>query len=487
MSSAGKPNAEEIVRTDVVVIGAGGSGLAAAAAAAEKGASVVLLEKRNVVGGNSAMAEAFFAAESPAQQRMLTDAPRDVLFKMAMDYSHWNIDPRIVRAFIDKSGDTVRWLEAKGLEIYWVSPYYPNQVIRTEHQARKGGADVVKVLVSTCEALGCKILCRTSARKIFKSAAGAVSGVLALNGEKEIKIDAGSAVIATGGYAANKELLKKYCPSYTEDLLYNGLPHTGDGLIMAMEAGAANEGLGMLQMFGPRHEKFAHRKVGVMCEQPYTMWVNKKGERFVDEATIFKPFESANAVARQPGKVSYILFDEQVLQDTVNKGPVNVRQGVLYGPKRTDLANLPAELQAEVEKGTVKMSGCWDEIAEWIGAPPEAFAATVEEYNRFCDSGHDRTFAKDRRYLVPLRTPPYYGMKGRVGIIATIGGIKINERMEVLDDSDNSIPGLYAVGNDAGGWQPDTYNVNLSGSAFGFALNSGRIAGENAAAYSQRQ
>src|SRR4030042_528227 len=107
----------ENIQTDVECIGAGGAGLAAAVAAAEKGVKVVILEKANAPGGNSARAVGFFAAESPVQKRMRVDAPRDVLFKIAMDHAHWKINARIIRAFVDKSGDTVRWLEEKGLEI----------------------------------------------------------------------------------------------------------------------------------------------------------------------------------------------------------------------------------------------------------------------------------------------------------------------------------------------------------------------------------
>ena len=94
---------------------------------------------------------------------------------------------------------------------------------------------------------------------------------------------------------------------------------------------------------------------------------------------------------------------------------------------------------------------------------------------------------KDRRYLFPLRNPPYYALKCYQGFLGTIGGIKINHHMEVLDQQDDPIHGLYAAGSITGGWESDTYCLRLSGSAFGFALNSGRIAGENAAVYMRRQ
>ena len=91
--------------------------------------------------------------------------------------------------------------------------------------------------------------------------------------------------------------------------------------------------------------------------------------------------------------------------------------------------------------------------------------------------------AKDRRYLVALRTPPYYAIKCSPMFHSTIGGISINHRMEVLNGRGSPIPGLYSVGIDTGGWESDTYCAILSGTTFGFAINSGRIAGENSAEY----
>jgi fumarate reductase flavoprotein subunit len=69
-------------------------------------------------------------------------------------------------------------------------------------------------------------------------------------------------------------------------------------------------------------------------------------------------------------------------------------------------------------------------------------------------------------------------------MFGTLGGIKINHRAEVLNKTLQPIPGLYAVGNDAGGMYGDSYDLLYSaGSTFSFAVNSGRIAGENALAY----
>jgi fumarate reductase flavoprotein subunit len=179
--------------------------------------------------------------------------------------------------------------------------------------------------------------------------------------------------------------------------------------------------------------------------------------------------------------VSYALFDEKIKKSIMEVGVI-IGLGLEVLPQ-TKLPQIDRELQVEAEKGAVKISESWDEIAKWIGATPEVLKATISEYNAYCDDGYDKVFAKDRRYLDALRIPPYYALKCYAGFLGTIGGIKINYHMEVLDHDDNPIPGLYAGGIDTGGWETDTYNVELAGAALGFAINSGRIAGENAAKY----
>jgi fumarate reductase flavoprotein subunit len=239
------------LQSDIVCIGAGGAGLAAAVAAAEKGAKVIVLEKRNSPGGNTARAQGFFSAESETQKRLKIKAPKDTLFKQAMSYSHWKINPRIIRAFIDKSTDTLKWLNKQGLEVNEVWSLFPDQAIPTMHFPVGGGEGIIKVLVNSCEKLGVRIFYNTSPQKILTAGNGKVSGVQVKIEGKEVQIAARSIVIGTGGYGGNKELLKKYCPSYTEDILSPGCPNMGEGISMAVEAGADTEGLGTLMWLGP--------------------------------------------------------------------------------------------------------------------------------------------------------------------------------------------------------------------------------------------
>ena len=467
---------------DIVIIGGGGAGMAAAAAAAEKGANVIVLEKRGL-GGSSALAFGVFVADSPAMQ--------DKCFNMAMDWAHWRINPRIVRAFIEKSGDTVRWLKEKGLEFEPGPPGSEQQLLPRQIKGR--GAALIKVLAQHCRSLGAQLLIRTPAKKILTSEKGNIAGVLAGTRGSEFTIKTKSVIIATGGYAGNKKLLRKYCPDYHEDMERIGIPNTGDGLIMATKVGAATEGLGPMLLGMPKklhlpYDAAGRRdtppelaKVGIIsiASEPRTLLVNKRGQRFFDESLGM----GANAIVRQPNNICYSLFDSDITRAITKQGPARVgfnipKEAENSGDKLPGLERGLRQLQAD--KDFVNMADSWDGIADYIGCDPEVLKATIDEYNTACDQGRDPLFAKDPSYLLPLRTPPYYVIRWHASVLNTIGGIKINEYTEVLDKQDNPIPGLYAAGVDSGGWESSTYCWRLPGHAFGFSIYSGRIAGENA-------
>jgi len=175
MDSSQTPKAENF-DTDIVVIGGGGCGMTAATAAAEKGAKVTLLEKQGAPSGNTVFVVGIFAAESPAQRRLSIDAPKDELFKIAMDYAHWDVNPRILRAFVDKSGDTIKWLEEKGIEFNNIPPLYPGHNIRTWHSFldKNAGPVILKVLRKKCEEMGVRLFFHCAAKKILTSEKGNV-------------------------------------------------------------------------------------------------------------------------------------------------------------------------------------------------------------------------------------------------------------------------------------------------------------------------
>ncbi len=465
MNSTGEAEDREL-EADIVILGGGGSGLAAAVEAAERGATrIIVVEKRDSLGGNTALAGGLFACESPVQARERIVADRDYLFKRAMEWAHWGrVDPGILRAFINRSGDTIRWLEDKGLEFDLIR-LYPDQYPPVQHNPKGNGAMLIKILAGKCNDLGVLIFLQSSGKKVVRGEKGEVTGILVSRNGKETAIRTKAAIIATGGFGGNHELLRKYCSSYYEGMPLSGLPLKGDGLFLASEAGASLEGFATMIKEGPRFDLHAWPLM-TFERDPSTLWVNKNGKRFIDEASGYHVFESVNAMLLQPGRVSYALLD-----------------AAIRGRFEEKMPGLERALQEEADKGRVKISDSWEGIAGWIGADPGVLKDTIAQYNSFCAQGYDESFAKERRYLLPLHTSPYYAIKGLSVLLDTIGGIRVNERMEVLDKKDNPMPGLYAAGVTTSGWESETYCSELSASAFGFAINSGRIAAENAIDY----
>jgi len=466
----------------LIIIGGGGAGLAAAVEAAEKGIKdITVIEKRSTVGGTSAIAGGIFACESPVQARLGIISNRDQLFKKALDWAHWShLNPPVLRAFINKSGETIKWLEDKGLEFDLIT-FYPGQNPPVQHNPRGFGAALIKVLENECLKNGVNILRNSAAKKLVRGDNGAIEGVQVVVDGKETRFSCSSIIIATGGFAGNKELMRRYFPDLKDGMVLSGLPLTGDGIDLAAEAGASIADTATLVKEGPRVHMHTWPLLALE-RNGVTLWVDKCGERFTDEATGYHIFESVNAVMRQPEMACFMLLDSSVRRYFEEHGR-KLRRPADNDSFSGIRAELEKGIQDGVEKGTIKIAGNWEEIASWIGAESHTLIETVTRYNEYCKQGYDASFAKDREYLIPLTEPPFYTVKTIVALLDTIGGINIDAKMCVMDREDKAIPGLYAAGVVTSGWESEIYCSELSASAFGFAINSGRIAAENAATY----
>jgi fumarate reductase flavoprotein subunit len=472
--------------TDVIVIGSGVSGLAAAVTAVEGSAKVIVFEKERSLGGTSNFFDGIFAVESDMQRDRYITYNRDQAFKNIMEYSHWRANPRLVRAFVDESGGTISWLQKQGVEFSNATINMPDAP-RTYHVVKGQGAAVVKALALSAKEKGVDLRLGISVRKIIKQG-DRITGVVAEEDGEDIQVATKAVIIASGGYANNKEWIKQYS-GY--DLGVNITPvgnvdKMGDGIRMAWEVGAAEEGMGVLEVFraGPVGQEFAMKnQIEFVVAQP-DLWVNQKGERFCDEGIAFYDTSVGNANARYKEGYTYSLFDESIKELLIEKG---IERGIgMDNPPGTRPVDFDKELNIALEKGTTEIfvANSIKELAEKMGVKPAVLKATVDEYNGFCEKGHDDLFAKDPKYLRPLKGPKFYAVKARTIFLGTLGGIKINHKTEVVDKKEKVIPGLYAVGFDAGGMWGDSYSIrHSSGASASFAINSGRIAGRNALKY----
>ncbi len=472
---------------DVIVAGAGGAGLAAALALAEGGAKVIIFEKMPFAGGSFLFVEGTFAVESEMQRKKNIKVTRDEAFRGMMEYSHWKANPALVRAFVDKSASTIDWLEKQGVEFTEPTGTWLGGP-RTWHLFKGLGGPAINALVTNAVKKGVKIRYETAVSHLLRQGNGPVTGIVAEDkAGKRIDIKGKAVIIATGGYPNNKDWIKKYSGFDLEVNLYplGRYDKTGEGIQMAWEAGAAEEGVGVIHLnIGSPPRIGARSHIWGAVGQP-TLWVNQYGVRYCDEAIVENIAFAGNAMSKQQGGYDFRIFDEETKDQLVEEGGLGVG---MYLPPRTPLTELDAKIQAAVEKKNpcIFVADTIDELAKKMGVDRAVFKKTVEEYNRFCERGHDNQFAKDPEYLRPVKTPKFYAFKCYMNFLGTLGGIKINEKTEVLGKNGNVIPGLYAVGNDAGGLYGDSYDVITSGASSGFALNSGRIAGENALKYIRR-
>jgi fumarate reductase flavoprotein subunit len=468
--------ADKSITTDVVVIGAGAAGTAAGYAAAEHGAKVVMLEKQAKTGGTGNFSEGIFAVESSLQREMNYTLTKDQAFKLVMEYSHWRANAKLVRAYIEKSADSIEWMKSNGVHFEQLTSNYPGGLY-TWHIYKGRGAGWISTIQTKFTDLGNQILTETAATGLIKEK-GVVVGVKARSASGEaIEIRAKSVVIATGGFGNNKEMLEKYV-RFPAAVPIANVGKMGDGIQMAWDAGAAAEGTEVVASYrpGPLGESTTSH-LGAAAKQPH-LWLNPTGERFADEGVIFQwPF-AGNALERQGGTM-FVVFDQGTLDYMKTKG-IDVGVGVMV-PVTTKLDKFDEHFKRGEKNGIAFQALNLDELAQKTKMSPAVLKATIARYNQNAAVRHDGDFAKEAKFLQPVLKPPFYAIKSVATTLGTLGGVKVNENLQAVNQQDVPVPGLYVVGNDAGGMYGDSYDLLMAGSTIGFAVNSGRIAGEHAA------
>lgn len=470
----------EDLKVDVVVIGSGAAGLCAALTAVLGGARVVVLEKMSKIGGYSLTTHGMFAAESVVQNRDFVEVTKDKAFKTHMHQTHWCANARLVRAFIDKSASSIDWLMDLGVEYTSVQTLWPGGP-RTWHVMKGSGKLLIQALANKIKEKGGEIITETLAEKLLTDKKNRVTGVVAREKDgSTLHIDTRAVIIAGGSYANNREMIKEYANLPFEAPAIVEMQQTGDHIKMAWEAGAASDGMGVFMAIPRIPNEKSRSHLWAAAFQPL-LWVNRLGERFCDESVSFYFPISANALAKQPDGIMYTIFDETTKKKLLEKG-TDVSLGV-YAPVTTKLAELNDDIKRGSKEGKVFVADSIKELAEKISIDPKALQETVAEYNESWQENYDKIFSKDRKYLQPVKNKKFYAIKSTFHIFATLGGIKINHKTEVLNETFDVIPGLYAAGNCAGGMYESSYEIFTTGGALGFAVNSGRIAGENILKY----
>lgn len=532
---------------DVVVLGSGGAALTAAIAAKDFGASdVVILEKTGMVGGTTAMSGGMLWIPGNHHQLEAGIEEDDEDIVAYLDaLAPGQLDPDTLMAFMESGPEMVRYLEDKtpvrfhayddfpDYQPYmpgakpdggrsldndafsferlgkWASRVNPTKMaypvrgslkeavdgtLTNEILAEREAGDYRGLGQALVGALYLAVINREipvefekRARKLIRDG-DRITGVVAedANG-KDYRVRARrGVVIATGGFEWNEALVKTFLRGPLTGPV--SVPENeGDGLLMAIEAGAQ---LGNMQNawwqqsvleFEPQHRDAKPNYMLGSDERarPGAILVNRAGKRFVNEAANYNAMGKA-VVAFDAGTHSYANLPYWLILDQ------------RYKDKYPLFTSMPGT--TEIPSYLMK-ADTLEELAEIAGIDAEGLVATVARFNGMVKNGHDDDFNRgDNTYdnfymwgdpafeppyctLGAVDQGPYYAVKMESGALGTAGGPRINENGQVLDWSNNPIQGLYAAGNASASVLGEAYGG--AGGTLGPGLTFGYLAGRH--------
>ena len=486
---------------DVIVIGGGNAALCAAVAAAERGARTLVLERASRAdrGGNSAYTAGAMRVAYEHEgdiRRLVPDLSDDD--RATSDFGTYGAeeflndmrtvtngrtDPEMSAALVQRSLPTLLWMQGHGVRftpLYHRQSYLVDGVRRfwggLTFGAEGAGPGLVDRLHDAAAALGVEVW--YGARAIgLRSRGRVVDAVVVERDDAVEEVRCSAAIIASGGFESSTEMRTRYLGPGWDMAKVRGTHHnTGDGIRMALDAGAMSWG-----QYSGAHAVFWDRDTAQFgnldisnehskLSYPLGIIVNLAGQRFVDEGADFRNYTYAKygrEILKQPGQQAWQLYDAKV---------VSMLQKDYDTPAVT-----------KVEAETL------EELADLMeGVDKGALLATIETFNDSIDTARPfdptRKDGRAARSVTPpksnwanaLDTPPYVAFAVTVGITFTFGGVRIEpDTARVVTSSGDPFHNLFAAGEIVGGLFFDNYPGGAgltAGSVFG------RIAGATAGA-----
>ena len=489
-----------MINYDVVVIGAGNAALSAALSAKDNGAEKVLvLEKASLKekGGNSRYTNGAyrFAYDGFSDLKKVIPSLKN---SNSIDYGKYSVadflrdmnkvtqgktDKKLSKTLTSKSFETIHWLSKKGLKftpikgrqsfkVNGIMKYWGGLTLEVDGQGEK----LIESMLKITKKNKIDIQYDTAAVDLIYED-NIVKGVEVISKNKPKTILAKSIILACGGFESSSEMRTRYLGPGWEMAKVRGTKHnTGDGLTMALKIGASPFGnwSGCHAVFhdmnGPEFSDLKISNKYRKISYPWGIVLNADGDRFVDEGEDFRNFTYAKfgkEVIKQPNQIGWQIFDHKV-------------RHMLYP-------------EYDVKSATMVKANSIKELLSKISSINSQKALkTINEYNEAVkdEIKYDPTI-KDGKCTEGLKInktnwankidkPPYYAYGVTCGITFTFGGLRVNEKCQVLNKVMKPIKGLYAAGEMIGG----IFYFNYPG---GSGLTSGavfgKIAGRSAAKF----
>ena len=473
---------------DVLVIGAGVAGMRTAIEACRNGAKVVVLEKTDKVGGTIGGGTLIGINSKLQAEAGITDDPELLVEDVrrlnegyrsrfpGVEYT-WNED--LTRYFAQHCGEEVDWIVDLGVEFAseknrtpsQPTLYEPLSVDRVSSCVRSSLTDVVYgELKKFVDAGQCCIMYEEPATELIMDGKAVV-------GAKTAKADyyAKATVLCTGGYGHSEELVTRY--NFKNFTTTSYWFTTGDGMLMAEKAGAVLSNMDFLTAYAgglKTPEGGMTRTMSIRVKNfPYLVFVNKDGERFVDEMgkEDGSSYDEITSWWTKGDNKVYIMVDQGMVDDLKAQ-----EKPIITGDKDW------SKFEDQKAKGNILFSGSTiAEVAQKAGINAENLEKTIEKYNTYAEKGYDDDFGRTR-LMKAFTGGTYYIFETTPYIMITEGGPLMNVKAQVLNADGDPIPGLYEAGEIIG-----TANAfgrtTIGGTGNTGNLVWGKLAGENAAKY----
>lgn len=463
---------------DIIVVGAGAAGMAAAVTAAEEGMSVILVETNSEAGGTTQFAEGIAGVATDIQKAAGNNLNVQELVDGELVFSNYCADARLIRDFLEGADEDIKWLMDMGVE------FYPDVINVTQHLYVGQGGAMIEKLVARAEQLGVTSFYDTTAKQLYLDG-GKIAGLRCEGkGGDEVQLAAPTVVLACGGYIQNGDMvdgLQRFSHDRVKITANPG--HNGEQMAMAYSAGADQSGITLMHFIWAALESFdLHSELSTAaCNEGY-FWVDGFGRRFCDESLVTNPSCIDNIILNQKRAVS-ILTDAEAERLATEGCTVGWGSYIFAGSPMADLRNQLDQAVADQPAGFY-YGATIEELAEAADLNADNLRQTIADYNKMVASGADTEFGKKPPFLheVP-ESGPFYAFDLKCSAFCTMGGIRVNQQNEILDENFEAIPGLYCAGVDCSGLQGTTYCMGIGGGAQGYAVYSGRNSARNAKAY----
>ena len=499
--------ADQIAETkenDIIVVGAGMSGLTTAVAAAEKGGKVTLFSASSAPisrGGSN------YARNSKVMEELKVEPFNPVPFYYhEMRAASFAIDQRKWMRGYNESEEAMNWMidiaSEAGLSVilerdnnFDLGPHYAHafSTLGDSAMVSTGQQGAVEALEKKALEYGVEIVYDMKAEQLIREDGGRVTGVVAskINGSGEgyVQFNGKYIVLATGDYSLDKEMLACYCPEaldvvgfdqvetdYNTSFQMGGI-YGGDGQKMGLWIGAAWQRAEAAPMYqggwGGGHEPLGFH---------WGLNVNTRAERYQRE-DVSAPY-TAHHLLSQPDMKAFGIWTKNYPQTIIDRG----QEWFLFGSDYTLPPKTAEEMiqiwDAGAEEGSYFKADTLEDLAKQLELDPAKLKETVAHYNELVKAGEDTDFYKDPTYLVEIEeTGPYYAAVNTCTFMTIMGGLRTSADMEVCDENDEPIPGLFNVGCMIGDMYANEYNFAIPGNSYGInCLTFGYTLGHRLAA-----